>query len=369
MMMVAKKEHHVVGRAVPMLAVVVLVTLLAGCTGTKPVSADTQLPPGGILVTGAGSTFDAVLFKRWFTVYHDSHPNVLVKYAPVGSGEGVRRFIGANVPQDQAVDFGASDSAMSDAELAQTNNNTLMVPVTSACVVLAYNLPNFHGDLKLSRQAYAGIFLGEIKNWNDPLIAKSNPGVRLPNLTIATVVRQDGSGTTFAFTNNLSAINDRFRSLFGSTTLVNWPGNAMRANGNEGVAALIQKSQGSIGYVGYEFANKIGLDMAALENKEGNFVQPSQQSCEDGLARAELPENLRVFVPDPSGADSYPIVTFSWVLLRKGYKDQVATPLRDLFRWCLQDGQRYASQLGYVPLPAPVVEKALAAVNGISPGG
>src|SRR5208283_3250724 len=237
----------------------------------------------------------------------------------VGSGEGVRRFIGEGVADDQKVDFGASDAAMSDAELARVNNDALMVPVTAGCVVLAYNLPGFHGGLKLSRKAYAGIFLGEIKNWNDPLIAKSNPGVRLPNLTIATVVRQDGSGTTFAFTNNLSAINDRFRSLFGSTTLVNWPGNAMRANGNEGVAALIQKSQGSIGYVGYEFANKIGLDMAALENKEGNFVQPSQQSCEDGLARAELPENLRVFVPDPSGADSYPIVTFSWVLLRKGY--------------------------------------------------
>ena len=109
--------------------------------------------------------------------------------------------------------------------------------------------------------------------------------------------------------------------------------------------------------------------MAALENKEGNFVQPSQQSCGDGLARAELPENLRVFVPDPTGATSYPIVTFSWVLLRKGYKGEVATPLRDLFRWCLVDGQRYASQLGYVPLPEPVVQKALAAVNGISPGG
>jgi len=367
--MAAKKKHLVVRRVVPMLAVIVLVTLLASCSSSKPGTGEAQLPAGSTLLTGAGSSFDAVLFKRWFTVYHDSHPNIFIKYASVGSGEGVRRFIGANVPQDQTVDFGASDSAMSDAELAQTNNNTLMVPVTSACVVLAYNLPNFHGDLKLSRQAYAGIFLGEIKNWNDPLIAKSNPGVKLPNLTIVTAVRSDGSGTTFAFTNNLAAISDRWRSLFGTATLVNWPGNAMRANGNEGVAGLVQKSQGSIGYVGYEFANRLGLDMAALENKEGRFTQPSQQSCEEGLALAELPENLRMFVPDPSGADSYPIVTFSWALLRKGYKDPTATSLRDLFRWCLQDGQRYASQLGYVPLPAPVVEKALAAVNSISPGG
>ena len=367
--MSAKNKHLVVCRMVPTVAIVALITLLAGCTSAKPVSADTELPPGGVLLTGAGSSFDALLFKRWFTVYHDTHPSILIKYAPVGSGEGVRRFIGTNIPEDQAIDFGASDAAMSDAELAQTNNNTLMVPVTSACVVLAYNLPNFHGELKLSRQAYAGIFLGEIKNWNDPIIAKSNPGIKLPNYTIVTVVRQDNSGTTFAFTNNLAAVSDRWRSLFGPAMLVNWPGNAMRANGSEGVASLIQKSEGSIGYAGYEFASRLGLDMAALENKEGNFVQPSQQTCEDGLAHANLPENLRAFVPDPAGADSYPIVTFSWALLRKGYKDQVATPLRDLFRWCLQDGQRYASQLGYVPLPEPVVQKALAAVNGISPGG
>jgi phosphate transport system substrate-binding protein len=366
--MTVKKGCLAVGLIV---AVFTLLALLAGCTSAKQVSADTQpqLPPGGILVKGAGSSFDAPLFKRWFTVYHDSHPNILVKYAAVGSGEGVRRFIGNNISPDQAIDFGASDAAMSDAQLAETNNTTLMVPVTSACVVLAYNLPGFHGDLKLSRQAYAGIFLGEIKTWNDPIIAKANPGVRLPNLTIVTIVRNDSSGTTFAFTNNLAAINDRFRSQFGPATLVNWPGNAMRANGNESVAGLIQKSEGSIGYIGYEFASRLGLDMAALENKEGDFVQPSQQSCENGLALAELPDNLRAFVPDPTGADSYPIVTFSWVLVRKGHEDQVAVPLRDLLRWCLQDGQRYASQLGYVPLPQPVVEKALRAVNGISPGG
>src|SRR5271157_5327385 len=367
--MAAKKEHLLVRRMVSTLAVVVLVTLLASCSSSKPGASEAQLPAGSTLLTGAGSSFDAVLFKRWFTVYHDSHPNIFIKYASVGSGEGVRRFIGANVPQDQTVDFGASDAAMSDAELAQTNNNTLMVPVTSACVVLAYNLPDFHGGLKLSRQAYAGIFLGEIKNWNDPLIAKSNPGVKLPNLTIVTVVRQEGSGTTFAFTNNLAATNDRWRSLFGPSTLVNWPGNAMRANGNEGVAGLIEKSSGSIGYVGYEFANRLGLDMAALENKEGKFVQPSQQSCASGLATAELPENLRAFVPDPNGADAYPIVTFSWVLLRKTYPDaQTANALRDLVRWSLQDGQRYSSQIGYVPVPSAVAYKALAALNGVSPG-
>jgi len=278
----------------------------------------------------------------------------------VGSGEGVRRFIGKNVADKDKVDFGASDSAISDVELAQADNNALMVPVTSACLVLAYNLPGFHGELRLSRKAYPRIFLGEIKKWNDPLIAQTNPGVKLPDpvITIA-----------FAFTNNLSAINDRWRSLFGASTLVDWPGNATRAKGNEGVSALIQRSEASIGYVGYEFANRLGLDMAAIENKEGKFVQPSEQSCVAGLASADLPDNLRAFVPDPSGASSYPIVTYSWVLLRKQYQNpQTAQALRDLFQWSIQDGQRYSSQIGYVPIPSSVGEKALKALETINSG-
>src|SRR5271165_2886216 len=357
---------------------VVGLLFLVSCTKSTPpknVEAATSavpnetIPAGSIVLKGAGATFPSLLYKRWFVAYHAIHPDTYVKYAAVGSGEGVHRFIGKDTPEEDLVDFGASDAAMTDAQIAATNNNTLMVPATAGCVVLAYNLPGFNVDLKLSRKAYAGIFLGEITNWNDPLIAKSNPGVKLPNLTIVTVVRQDGSGTTFAFTNNLAAINDRWRSLWGPATLVNWPGNAMRAKGNEGIAGLIQKSTGSIGYVGYEFAGRLGLDMAALENKEGNFAQPSEQRCAGSLAPVDLPQNLRAFVPDPSGADSYPIVTFSWVLLRKQYQVQTAASLRDLFQWCLQDGQPSASELGYVPLPPPVVEKALAAVNSIRPGG
>jgi phosphate transport system substrate-binding protein len=352
---------------VPTLAVFLMVTVLGGCSRSKPVAADN--PPGSIPLTGAGSTFDSVLFNRWFRVYHDSHPNVYIKYASVGSGEGTRRFIVKNVADGEKIDFGASDSALSDAQIAQTNNDTLMIPVTSACVVLAYNLPNFHGDLKLSRKAYAGIFLGEVTKWNDPLIAQWNPGVKLPDLTIATAVRQDTSGTTFAFTNNLSAISERWNSRFGPATLVNWPGNAMRAQGNEGVAALIQRSTGSIGYVGYEFANRLGLDMAALENKEGKYVQPAEQSCVAGLAAADLPDNFRAFVPDPGGANSYPIVTYSWVLIRKQYENpEIANAIRDLFLWCLQDGQRYSSQVGYVPIPAPVGDKAVKALSSVSPG-
>src|SRR5271165_6511369 len=350
---------------------------LTGCNRSSPpksaeavAEAKETIPAGSTVIKGAGATFPSLLYKRWFSAYHSLHADTYIRYAAVGSGEGIQRFIGKNIPEDEQVDFGASDAAMSDSQIAQANNNVLMVPATAGCVVLAYNLPGFHGELKLSRQAYAGIFLGEITNWDDPLIAKSNPGVKLPNLTIVTAVRLDGSGTTYAFTRNLDAVSERWRGQFGPATLINWPGNAMRAKGNEGVAGLIENSVGSIGYVGYEFARRIGLRMAALENKDGQYVQPSQQSCSAALASVDMPENLRAFVPDPSGPDAYPISTFSWILLRKSYKDaQTAEALRKFFQWSLQDGQRFASELGYVPLPRSVAEKALAAVNSITPGG
>jgi len=359
---------------------VVLLSLILSCSQAKVPEAATAIaaetgqkesyPPGSIVLNGAGATFPSLLYKRWFSAYHDIHPDTYVHYEAVGSGEGVRRFVGKNVSSQELVQFGASDAAMNDTQIADAGNDVLMIPATAGCVVLAYNLPGFSGELKLSRKAYSGIFLGQITNWSDPAIAQANPGVKLPKLTIVTAVRQDGSGTTFAFTRNLDAVNPTWRGQYGPVTLVNWPGNAMRAKGNEGVAGLIEKSTGSIGYVGYEFARRLGLTMATLENKEGHYVKPSEQSCSAALATVELPDNLRIFVPDPSGPDSYPIVTFSWILLRKSYKDsQTADAVRSLFQWSVQEGQHYSSELGYVPLPTNVVQKSLVALNGINSQG
>jgi phosphate transport system substrate-binding protein len=356
-------------RIIQTVALVAFVAIQGGCSRSES-DVQAEVPPGSILLTGAGATFPSVLYNRWFAAYHEGHPKVIIKYVAVGSGEGVRRFIGKNVAEEEKIDFGASDAAMSDAEIAAAGNNALMVPLTAGCVALAYNLPGFQGDLKLSRRAYAAIFLGDIKQWNDPLVAQSNPGVKLPNLTIANVVRQDSSGTTFAFTKNLDAISDKWRGQFGPGTLIDWPGNVMRAKGNEGVAGLIGNSEGAIGYVGYEFARKLGLKTVALENKQGKFVKPSDESCGAALAAADMPENLRAFVPDPKGADSYPIVTFSWVLLRKNYRNaETANALHELFVWCLRDGQRYSTELGYVPVPASVAEKAAAALKSIKAEG
>jgi phosphate transport system substrate-binding protein len=347
---------------------IVLVAISTGCSRSEP-EAQAKLPSGALLLNGAGATFPSVLYNRWFRVYQDSHPNIVIKYAVVGSGEGVRRFIGKNVAAEETVDFGASDAAMSDLEIERADNNALMIPATDGCVVLAYNLPGVQGRLNLSRKAYAGIFLGQITKWNDPLIAKSNPGVKLPGLSIVNAVRQDGSGTTFAFTKHLDAINEEWRNKFGPGTLIAWPGNAMRAKGNEGVAGLISNSEGAVGYVGYEFARQLGLHTAALENKDGSFVEPSQRGCRRGLTFANMPENLRAFVSDPDGLNSYPIVTFSWVLVRKKYKNaETAKVVRELFQWSLKDGQQYAPELGYIQLPGAVAEKAQAALNKIEVG-
>src|SRR5271157_2069965 len=318
------------------LAALALLANLLACSAHGPEKPKPQVPPGGVLLQGAGATFPSPLYNQWFAAYQQAHPQTVITYDSVGSGEGIRRFLGRDVKDEEKVDFGASDAALQDNEIAQAPDGVVVVPVTAGGVALAYNLPDVTPELKLSRRAYAGIFLGEIKNWNDPLIAAANPGVKLPRLTIVTVVRQDASGTTFAFTKHLDAISEKWRSQYGPATVINWPGNAMRAKGNEGVAGLIQKSTGSIGYVGNEFARRIGLDIATLENKDGNFVKASEESIRAALASAQMPEDLRVYVPDPSGPAAYPLATFTWILLRQNYADPgKARALRDLFAWSL----------------------------------
>ena len=344
--------------------------LCACSVGAVPAKSNAQpkpaVPPGGILLQGAGATFPAMLYTEWFRRYQGTHPTSVIAYDAVGSGEGIRRFIGRSATEDERVDFGASDAAMRDDEIAMVTKGALLLPLTAGSVALAYNLPGVPA-LKLSRQAYAGIFLGQIKTWNDPLIARANPGLKLPNLTIATVVRQDGSGTTFAFTKHLDAINDGWRAQYGAATLVDWPGTAMRASGNEGVAARIKESTGSIGYVGYEFAIRAGLTTASLQNRAGNYVQPGPESSAAALADAQLPDNMRLYVPDPERNNAYPIVTLTWVLLYRHYDDmRKAEALNEVFKWCLTDGQQDVASLGYTPLPPQIQRRSLAALDAMS---
>jgi phosphate transport system substrate-binding protein len=333
--------------------------------GRRPAPA---VPAGGVLIRGAGATFPAVLYEEWFRRYQADHPSSVITYDAVGSGEGIRRFIASEVKDEERVEFGASDAAMRDDEMARVPAGAVLIPLTAGSVVLAYDLPGV-ATLKLSREATAGIFLGTIRTWNDPRIARTNPGLKLPNLTIATVVRQDGSGTTFAFTKHLDAANETWRARYGPATLIDWPGNSMRASGNEGVAAKIKQSMGSVGYVSYEFAREAGLDIALLENHAGEFVGPTEASTAAAFAGAELPDNMRLYIADPSARGAYPIVTLTWVLLYRTYPDaQAYQALHDLFKWCLTDGQQYAAGLGYIPLPPRIVTRSLAALDEVRSG-
>ena len=221
-------------------------------------------------LSGAGSTFSAPLLKQWIKVYQSEHPSVSITYDVVGSGEGVSRFIAGSV------DFGASDEVLSDSEIAKVSQGVVMVPATAGMVVLAYNMPDLHGKLRLPRDVYPGIFSGAIRHWDDPRLQKANPGLTLPHRDIAIAARLDSSGTTAAFTSHLAAIDPKWRAQgLGVGKLIEWPAATMYGRGNEGVASLIKISQGSIGYVEYGFAKRLGLPMAVLQNEAGAFVEPS----------------------------------------------------------------------------------------------
>lgn len=306
-----------------------------------------------VTVAGAGATFPAPVYQDWIDTYKDVQPNVALSYEPVGSGEGIRRFIAGTV------DFGGSDRAMSDEQIAEIKAGVQLIPATAGMVVVAFNLPGVH-SLNLSREVLVDIFNGTITDWDDERIATENPGVDLPAWTLVPVVRLDSSGTTFAFTNHLAASSPAWSDV---GTVVGWPGRAMRVAYNEGVAQRIRIGQGAIGYVGYEFASRLGLGMAALQNQAGNFVAPSAVSGQAALAgnADDMPDNLRLFIADPKGDDAYPIVTYSWLMLYERYADQaVGDAVRNFVVWSLTDGQPLAEEIGYIPLPAPVQQKALA---------
>ncbi len=313
-----------------------------------------------VSLTGSGATFPAPLYQTWFSDLNKKDSNLQVNYAPTGSGQGIADFTAAKV------DFGASDVAMKDEEIAKVKNGVILLPMTAGAIVLAYNVPGVD-QLKLSRQVYVDIFLGKIKNWNDPAIAKANPGVKLPNLPITVVHRSDGSGTTAVFTQHLSAINPEWKTKVGTGKTVSWPvGNG--APKNDGVTAGINQTQGAIGYVEYGYAIQKKLKFAALENKATKFVVANDDSTSKTLAAVQLPENLRAFITDPEGADSYPIVTYTWLLINKQYPDKLkARAIEELVQYGLTEGQNIAPKLGYIALPQAVREKVATAANQIDP--
>jgi phosphate transport system substrate-binding protein len=315
---------------------------------------------GGNLVKlqGAGASFPAPLYTKWFKTYSNAHRDVQIDYQSVGSGSGVKSFI------DKTVDFGASDAAMKPDEIEKVKEGVVILPMTAGNIVLSYNLEGVK-DLKLSREAYSGIFLGKVKMWNDPLITASNPGVQLPASPINVVVRADSSGTSFVFSQHLSAISNEFAQNPGTNKMPNWPVGT-KSKGNEGVTASIKTTPGSIGYIEYGYAKSQDMPMANLENKSGKFVAPSTASGQAALAETKFDQNLIGWNSDPTPADAYPIATYTWMMLYKVYPDaRKAEVLKDLLNTAVTEGQKDAEPLGYIPLPPAVVEKIKAAVETI----
>ncbi len=325
---------------------------LSGLLIVTPGFAATQLQ-------GAGATFPAPLYQRWIAEFTKAHPDVQINYQGIGSGAGIKQFT------QGLVTFGASDAAMKDEEITAVKPGVVLLPATAGSIVLAYNLPNVD-KLKLSREAYAGIFLGKVTKWNDPAIAKANPGVKLPDLAITACERSDGSGTNFVFTRHLSAISPEFKDKVGSGTTVTWP-TGVAGKGNDGVTALVKQTPGAIGYVEYGYAKNNKLSFADLENKSGAFVTATSASGAKTLSATQFPANiLRAWPDDPEGNDAYPISTFTWLLLYKKYDDKTkGNALKQFVNYGLTDGQKFAEELGYVPLPPDVVEKGLNALKAV----
>lgn len=364
------------------LSVAVLTVSLAACGGGNSNTAQSPNSPGNeqtaqttpgsgaapklalankLTLVGAGASFPAPLYLRWFQSLNQEIPQLEVNYQSVGSGAGVEQFTKGTV------DFGASDTAMKDEEISKVSQGVLLLPLTAGSIVLAYNLPDVEAGLKLPRQVYTDILLGNITKWNDPKIAAANPDVKLPDQEITVVHRSDGSGTTGVFTKHLSAISPEWKEKVGEGKTVEWP-MGVGAKGNEGVTAQIQQTPGAIGYVEYGYAKNNNLKYAALENKAGQFVLPTDESASKTLESVTLPENLRAFISDPEGAEAYPIVTYTWMLAYQKYADpEKAKAIEATIEYALNQGQEVSGELGYVPLPKTVREKVAAAADKISP--
>lgn len=312
-----------------------------------------------MMLSGAGSTFAAPLVESWIEAYRQVDDSVEFSYRSVGSGAGIEQF-----SQGQ-VDIGATDAPLTAEEMSMTGAGR-QLPLTAGMIGITYNMPDIGKPLKLSREAYTGIFLGTIDRWDDPLIVADNPDADLPAKLIQLVARSDSSGTTQAFTEHLSSISPEWAASAGSAKRINWLAGTMEAAGNEGVAGRIKLTLGSIGYVNSGFAERLGLPMALLENSEGNFVAPTVDAGQAAMASAasDQVERIAEAMIDPAGSGSYPITTYTWFLLRHDYgSSEKDAAIRKLLTWTLGEGQDHAESLHYIPLPDAISLAAMARLD------
>lgn len=340
---------------------------LMACGGDSGKDGGAARRRGSVDLTGAGATFPYPIYSRWFSDYA-RETGVRINYGSLGSGAGIRQV------SYQTVDFGATDSPMTDAELKDVKGGPLFhIPTVIGAVVMTYNLEAVSRPLKLSGDAIAGIFLGTITKWNDPAIASVNPDVDLPAEDILVVHRTDGSGTTYIFSDYLTSANQAWANGPGRGKQINWPV-GLGGKGNEGVAAQVKQTPGSIGYTELAYARQNGLPVALIGNRAGNYVEPTIENIQAAAVGAlgDLPPDtdFRVSIVNGPGEQAYPISSLTWILLRKQQADSVnGRKLVDFLRWALTDGDQQAAALDYAPLPEPVVERVFQRLDEVKLGG
>ncbi|MGC2324509.1 MAG: phosphate ABC transporter substrate-binding protein PstS [Terriglobales bacterium] len=315
-------------------------------------------------LNGAGATFPYPMYSKWFNEYHNMHPGIQINYQSIGSGGGIRQVT------EGTVDFGATDGPMNNEQIAafkqKRGTMVLHFPTVLGADVPSYTIPGVTAELNFTPEALAGIFLGTIRKWNDPAIAKPNPGVNLPNADIIVVHRSDGSGTTYVWTDYLSKISPEWNSQVGKGTSVRWPV-GLGGKGNEGVAGMVRQMAGAIGYVELIYAIENHMPYGRVRNSAGNFVKADLASVTAAAAGAKVPDDFRVSITNAPGKDAYPVSSFTWLLIPQNIKDATKRDiLKGFLAWMLTDGQKMTSALAYAPLPKEVVareEKAVATIQ------
>jgi phosphate transport system substrate-binding protein len=301
-------------------------------------------------INGAGATFPYPIYSRWFTEFNQVHPEIKINYQSIGSGGGIRQV------SEGTVDFGATDGPMSEAQIASAKVKTMHIPTVLGAVVPVYNLPGVNAELKFSSDVIADIYLGKISKWNDSRITRDNPGVNFPDKAILPVYRSDGSGTTYIFTDFLSKVSQDFQSHVGKGTSVKWP-TGIGQKGNEGVAGMVRQSPYSFGYVELIYAKANNMQFGAVKNAAGRFLKASTEGVTAAAAAAAktMPRDYRVSITNASGPDSYPISSFTWLLVPVHSQDPAkAKALSEFLTWMLDKGESEAAGMTYAPLPKQV---------------
>jgi phosphate transport system substrate-binding protein len=310
-------------------------------------------------LNGAGATFPNPIYSKWFNEYHKQHPDVAINYQSIGSGGGIKQL------QSGTVDFGASDGPMTDEQLSQTPFKVFHIPTVLGAVVPTYNIPGVNTELKFSGDVLADIFLGNIKKWNDPKLAKDNPGVKFPDSDIVVAHRSDG-GTTYIFTDFLSKVSPAWKDKVGKGTAVNWPV-GLGGKGNEGVAGMVKQTEGSVGYVELIYALSNKMPYGSVKNAAGKFVKASLESTTAAAASVkEMPDDFRVSITNAPGANAYPIASFTWLLVPVDWKDTgKEKAFVNFLNWMVDQGQTMTTSLDYAPLPKNVAQKVKARIKEI----